>query len=231
MSVRQYICPKTKKVRFEAYVNVRSKTLPTIRIQRYKKCATKLEARRAEKQLMRKAIEEVQKLEGKGKSWVMVITIWEAEALRWKRNPVTGTSMTEKAIKGKINLLRRWTEDWLELSAEDISRFQARAVIINAINAGLTKSTDKKIKSSINTVFDFGIQDQIILHAQRSPVFGLHIDLEDDEKAPEILTAEEVQILLKQARAQEHEWYPIWAMVLMTGMRSSEFYALKKRTS
>ncbi len=31
-----------------------------------------------------------------------------------------------------------------------------------------------------------------------------------------------------EAKSRKHEWYPIWALALMTGMRSGELYALRK---
>lgn len=48
-----------------------------------------------------------------------------------------------------------------------------------------------------------------------------------EEKFPEILTLTEIRKFLLEAKRQQHEWYPIWSMALLTGMRSGELYALE----
>lgn len=42
-----------------------------------------------------------------------------------------------------------------------------------------------------------------------------------------VLTATEVTVFLREAKHCGHRFYPIWAMALMTGMRSGEMFALK----
>jgi integrase len=48
-----------------------------------------------------------------------------------------------------------------------------------------------------------------------------------EDKPPQILSLTEIQKLLDEARAMDHQWYPIWYMALHTGMRSGELYALE----
>lgn len=45
-------------------------------------------------------------------------------------------------------------------------------------------------------------------------------------KKPEILTLAEIRKLLSEAKALNHAWYPVWALAILTGMRSGELYAL-----
>ena len=59
-------------------------------------------------------------------------------------------------------------------------------------------------------------------------MYGVPFDLSDSDGSEEILTVDEVQKLLLEAKTQKHPWYAVWALALMTGMRSSELYALKK---
>jgi integrase len=61
-----------------------------------------------------------------------------------------------------------------------------------------------------------------------NPGCGILLSASDDEKLPEILTVDEVRKLLVSARAMNHTWFPVWAVALTTGMRSSELYALRK---
>src|SRR5690606_18248159 len=46
------------------------------------------------------------------------------------------------------------------------------------------------------------------------------------EKAPDILSLEEIRKFLSTAKALDHQWYPIWAFAILTGMRSGELHAL-----
>jgi integrase len=47
-----------------------------------------------------------------------------------------------------------------------------------------------------------------------------------EEEVKPILMLEEVRKLLFEAKVRKHPWYPIWAMALVTGMRSGELMAL-----
>ncbi|HEX4925242.1 MAG TPA: site-specific integrase, partial [Bdellovibrionales bacterium] len=57
------------------------------------------------------------------------------------------------------------------------------------------------------------------------PTFGIKVERKEQRK-PEILTIGEIRKFLKEAKNLNHPWYPIWAMALLTGMRSGELYAL-----
>jgi len=46
------------------------------------------------------------------------------------------------------------------------------------------------------------------------------------EKLKSVLTLEQMKTLLNYAKSSDHEWYPIWAMALYTGLRNGELYAL-----
>jgi integrase len=49
----------------------------------------------------------------------------------------------------------------------------------------------------------------------------------DAEKVPDILTLGEIKQFLERGKELQNEWYPIWAMALLTGMRNGELYALE----
>jgi integrase len=57
-------------------------------------------------------------------------------------------------------------------------------------------------------------------------VHGLDVGKEKEEELPEILTLGEIRALLTSGCDHDHAWYPIWAMALLTGMRSGELHAL-----
>jgi integrase len=74
-------------------------------------------------------------------------------------------------------------------------------------------------------IFNWGIVTKVIRGVTHSPVFGLKIVLKEDKKF-QILTLEEIRLLLHEARERNHPWYPIWAVALLSGMRNGELFAL-----
>jgi len=46
------------------------------------------------------------------------------------------------------------------------------------------------------------------------------------DKIKKVLTWNQASTLLNKAREMDHEWYPIWASAVYTGMRNGELYAL-----
>ncbi|MBI2519773.1 MAG: site-specific integrase [Bdellovibrio sp.] len=94
------------------------------------------------------------------------------------------------------------------------------------MKAGKSKSFIAKVKNTINVVFQWGIDHRHIKDAFISPMHGIKIDKRED-KFPEILNLTEIRQFLYEARKQNHTWYPIWAMALLTGMRSGELFALE----
>lgn len=228
MGVRTYICKKTGNTRFEAYVNLRSKEDKTIRCQKYKKVDTEREAKKWEKKLIRDASEYISSQEARGNSWGRIIDLFEYEAKKHSRNPVTLKQMGAKAQKNALNMVRNWTEDWLDTPAKELTSFHGKSLIKRAIEAELTENSVKRIKGAVNSFWTFGVQEGVIFDNIKSPVFGIPIDMPNEDKLPEILTVDEVRYLLGKAKETGHPWYPIWTVALMTGMRSSELYALRK---
>lgn len=217
---------------WEAYWNARSNRFAHIRIQKVSdECATEEEAKKAEKQVIKAAIQAVALKEALGTCWKAIISAWEAECKRADGdfvNPVTGKKMTEQTVRDTVSTLKNWTKRWLDTPAGELNRSDGKAVIKAAEDAELSKSHLNRIKGCINTVFEYGVQERVILGAKESPVFGVPISIPDEDKLPEILTVEEVQKLLSLAKRHNHTWYPVWALALTTGMRSSELYALRK---
>ena len=228
MGVRPYICKVTGETRFEAYVHFRSTVNPEIRVQKYKKCKTEVEAQRAEKGLIRVAAEMLKTEEDRGSHWKILIAKWELEARKLKRNPATLKPISDKTIFNSMSLLNTWTKDWMDKPCKELSIKDGKDLLMDCVSEDLQPATIRKIKTTVNLVFRFGVQEGLVDQGKHSPVHGVPFDLKDGEGDEEILTVDEVQRLLLEARVQQHPWYPVWAVALMTGMRSSELYALRK---
>ena len=211
-------------VNYSVYVNIRSNVMPHIRFQkRINGLLTKAEAKRKERKLVQELSQKVAHAEGHGLTWRMVISKWAAT--------VASSSYLEKSynpstIKDYISMLHRWTKLWLDRPATEITRGDGREVLNLVIENGRSKAFQKRIKNTINMIYNWAIEERAIRGIHNSPVYGLKITIKQD-KRPEILKTDEIRKLLFVAKAQKHEWYFIWAMALMTGMRNGELYSLR----
>lgn len=93
--------------------------------------------------------------------------------------------------------------------------------------AGYSRSRLKSVRSGVNVVFKWAIEEGKIKNVHHSPAMGVTLGKEVQEKPPQILSMAEIQKLLDEAKAMDHEWYPVWTMALNSGMRSGELYALE----
>ena len=228
MCVRKKFHRKTREfLGWEAYVHLRSETTDN-EIQRYKLCKTELLAQKAEKLLIRQATEELKAEDERGSHWKVLVAKWEMEARKLRRNPATLKPISERTIYNSISLLNVWTKDWMDKPCKELSIKDGKDLLMNCVSEDLRVSTIRKIKTTVNLVFRFGVQEGIVDREKYSPVHGVPFDLSDGDVEEEILTVDEVQKLLLEAKMQYHPWFRVWAVALMTGMRSSELYALRK---
>jgi integrase len=210
--------------RFSVYVNIRSRAMPHIRCQkRIKGLKTKAEATRKEKKLIQELSQKVAQEEGHGFTWRIIITKWAAEVaqpsyIEKSYNPAT--------IRDYVSMLHRWTESWLDRPATQITKGDGREVLDRVIEEGRNRAFQKRVKNTINMIYNWAIENRTIRGIPHSPVFGLKVVVKQD-KRPEILKPQEIRKLLYEAKAQDHDWYYIWAMALLTGMRNGELYALR----
>lgn len=212
------------EINYSVYVNLRSKAMPHIRLQkRVKGIKTKAEAVRKERNLLLDLSHKIAQEEGHGLTWRMIVTKWastvsEESYMDKKYNPST--------IKDYVSMMNNWTNNWLDRPASEITRGEGREVLDSVLMEGKTKSFQKRLKNTINMIYSWAIENKYIRGVHHSPVYGLKIQ-QKEEKRPEILKAEEIRTLLYESKVQSNEWYPVWAMALLTGMRNGELYALK----
>jgi integrase len=157
--------------------------------------------------------------------WSEIIYRWAVAGYANQLN----SRMHRLTINDHENRLLRYTKPWLPKIASDLTRGDGRQILSWAETQGASKNLLKSIKTSINLVYNWGLEEGIIkgISAQnKSPVFGLALEPKDEKMKP-ILTLEEVRKLLLDAKIHQHPWYPIWAFALSTGMRSGELMALE----
>ncbi|OFZ52137.1 MAG: hypothetical protein A2381_19035 [Bdellovibrionales bacterium RIFOXYB1_FULL_37_110] len=206
------------------YVSARSSKMPHIRFQkRIKGLNSKAEAVRKERGLVKELSMKVAHQEGHGFTWRMVVEKWFAvvSSPNYIHKQYSPTS-----LKDYYGMIYKWTKSWMNIPAGELNKGDGRKVIDSVLADGKSKAHQKKIKNTINMIYNWAIEERIIRGVYQSPVYGIQITIQQN-KRPEILNVREIRTLLYEAKIQKHEWYPIWAMALLTGMRNGELLALK----
>ena len=222
MAIKTY--EEDGKTLYEIYVHVKSTVDPLIRVQRRKRnIKSHKEAAKEEMRITKEALKELGSREEKGSTWDRVIELWYYDQIH---NDFEGRYSNKFTVDDYYRMLIRYTRSWLKRRPHEITRGDARKVIQDLIKSNKSKSFISKVKNTINLVFQWGIDNRQIRDVFISPVQGIKID-KREEKFPEILNLVEIRSFLFEAKKQDHEWYPIWAMALLTGMRSGELFALE----
>lgn len=220
MAIKVY--EKDGKKLFQIYVNARSKIDPKLRVQKTVSDLKSLSlARREENRIHQELGKKLMVLEGRCDTWEAVIQRWRTEAMGGflgTYNPVT--------ILDHVASLNRWTKGWLKTTASELGKAHGRDLVKRMTTEGKSVSFIKKVKNTVNVVYNFGIEEGRIKGVEQSPVYGIKLH-NKVEKVPDILTLEEIKKFLYEAKRQNHPWYPVWAAALLTGMRNGELYALE----
>lgn len=220
MAIKAY--EKNGDVLYQVYVFAINKE-KKIRIQKLKKnIKTLTDARREEGKLIKACCEEVSRISGKGYLWKEIINRWVISM----RNRRYVKKYSREHLVDVENTLFRHTGQWLLKRTGDISRADGRRLIDSLFNSGLSLSRVKTIKGFINQVYTWGIEEGLITEAKNSPVFGMELPKEDKKMKP-ILTTDEIKQLMYEAFIRDHPWKHVWAVAILTGMRSGELHALK----
>jgi integrase len=222
MAVTSY--QENGRILWRVYVDLRSRKDRRTRLQkRVNGFESEKEALAEEKRVLRELAEKLADLDSKGLRWRDVIDRWERHQELYPSKRYARTT-----IHDYVALLKNWTGPWLERVASDLNRGNGREILSLATAKGKGSGFCKHLKNTINLIFAWGIEEKIINGVQHTPVHGLDIEPDREEKVPEILTVEEIRNLLRKAKEQQHPWYPVWVAAVYTGCRSGELQALKR---
>ncbi len=205
---------------WKAYVSVKSKVKPAIRVQKWKfNIKTRKQAEREEVNLLRECQTEILKKEAQGETWGTLVESWESY-LKNENKDLSATTRTDY-----IAALRKHTESWWKKPAKEIVRADVIEMMSQMKASKYTVSYMNVMKVIINRAFTYGIDHRIVTGIDRSPSFGLSLGREE-EKKPEILNIDQLRDLLQKAKSLSHDWYPVWSLAIQTGLRNGELYAL-----
>ena len=207
---------------WQVYINLRSTVIPSVRCQkRTRGLPSKEAALEEEKQILKELTKQIAKLEAQGEPWEMLIDRWENYKLTYKINDLADTTIRDYA-----QVLRNWTKIWFGIPASQLTRGDGREVLRFCHESGKPLVFVRRLKNTINLVYTWGIEEKLIIGVHTSPVYGIDIGKDKEEKLPEILTRNETQMLITKADERKHKWATVWKGALLTGMRSGELHAL-----
>jgi integrase len=208
MAIRPYVKDGVKF--FEVYVTGRD--LSGGLVQRRKKGITSERKAELTEFELKKEVEAIRKNKP-----IWTWDKWHAETL--KRMRLNRANSTVISFDGQ---LKKWvTPHWGNRDLVGISPTDVYELTFEKIKE-VSEFTRLKILKMIRRVFEMAVVEGLII---KNPTIGITVRVPDTDK--KVLTAPEVEILLREGKKLNHHFYEIWALAAMTGMRSGELYALK----
>lgn len=172
---------------------------------------TKVEASRIEKSLV---------LEMDRKLKMVIVPTWKVLVTDYINN-LSQSDVSRKTVESyKLCLEAHTLIVWGSKLIDEITTHDIRSLVLS-FEKSKSPSHQKNILKYIRGAFTFALERNLIQH---NPVPKMKFKIGD--KIMQVLTLEQIKILLSQAKIMNCEWYPIWAMALYTGMRNGELYAL-----
>ena len=125
-------------------------------------------------------------------------------------------------IAGYETQLRKWIHPhWTGKDLDTITKSEVYDLIFEKCEGFKTQYTRRNILKMVKRIFQMAVEDGILV---RNPCVGINVRVAEVQQ--KVLTNTEVETFLSHAESANHRFYPVWAMALMTGMRSGELYAL-----
>lgn len=132
-------------------------------------------------------------------------------------------SFQQSTIINYKTTLDKWiTPVWKGREIHTIKRDDVYRVIFEEVDSRLKPNTRKCILKFTKRLFQIALEEGLV---ERNPCLGIRIRVPEVEQ--KVLTSIEANILLTEAKRHEHKFFEVWALALMTGMRSGELFALK----
>lgn len=209
-------------------VAVRCKDHPSGRIQlkqRHKDVEMgSAKANALERDLLREAEREKAQRENQGKTWEVVLNLYEVHTADLVRKGEWCQS--RQTFEEAIRAMTKWTQCWFAESAASIGASDITKLMHRMKEEGCKEATLQKMRADIKKVFEFGMLHEHVRGIKQSPTVGVTIKSRKRMRT-EILRDDEIVKLLSFAKKYEPTWYFIWSFAVYTGCRNGELYALK----
>lgn len=118
---------------------------------------------------------------------------------------------------------RKWiSKHWEIIELKSISKMDVHELIHEKLPPEVTMHTRKWVLKIVKRILQMAVDHGKL---DRNPCNGMMVKVPETDK--KVLTNSEVELLLREGKATNHRFYPIWVVALFTGLRSGELYALK----
>ena len=119
-------------------------------------------------------------------------------------------------------ILGKWTpKSWDEEELKTFTRADIHKLIFEDM-CSATPHQKRKVYKMLMRIFQMAVEEGVI---NRNPTRGIKVKVTPSEQ--KVLTSDEANKLLKEAKLCNHRFYFHWAVALFTGMRNGEIYALR----
>jgi integrase len=210
MAIRSYV--KNGKMLYEAYINGFNSRCT--RVQRKRKG---IETRRKAEQIEFDLKRELARL--KEQSVHLYWDEWLEECLNLMK-----VSYRPSTVYSYETTVRKWLRQiWRGRELREITKSDVHELIFETISReSATMHTRKYVLKIVKRIFQMAMDHGKL---DRNPCNGMMVKVPETEK--KVLTNNEVEIFLREAKVTSRRFYPVWTVALFTGMRSGELYALK----
>jgi integrase len=143
----------------------------------------------------------------------------------WIKECLKGMKLVHRpsTVIGYETQLGKWINPrWSSLEVHAITKMQVYKTLFEDVDASLSPWTRKTLLKMVRRIFEMAVEEGII---DRNPCAGIQVKVPEVEQ--KVLTNTEVMVFLREAKTLNHRFYPVWALALMTGMRSGELFALR----
>lgn len=118
--------------------------------------------------------------------------------------------------------LNKWFDPyWNDRFVDEIKPSDVHKAVFETA-AETSSYTQRGLLKIVKRVFNLAIEEGILI---RNPAVGIRVRCAEANQA--VLNRNEIEILLREAQAKEHRFFPHWTLALLTGMRSGELYSLR----
>ena len=214
MPIKVYQSKRNKKL-YEVYVSIKSKgeRLQTRRRKDFRGnfITSLFTAKKVEFELKR----ELVALKDGHPIWKW--ESWLEECLRRMR-----FSLKHSTIMNYETILGKWIpQDWSRRELTTITKSEVHSLIFEKMFS-TTPHQKKNFHKTLKRVFEMAVEEGVL---NKNPVMGIKIPIPLPKQ--KVLTAQEADKLLKEAKVCNYRFYCHWAIALFTGMRNGEIYALR----
>lgn len=118
--------------------------------------------------------------------------------------------------------LKKWLPDeWSKKLVKDFTKSHVHKLIFEDMEDA-TASIRKNTLKRIHRVFSLALEEGLIL---KNPASSLKVKVPKSDML--VLNSIEAQKLLQEALKIKHDYFEVWTLALLTGLRSGELYALR----